>query len=330
MTPALTAWLFCAAFCQPDAAKETAPPPAVVSEAIKLETAAGPLYGTIDLPSGKGPFPVVVMIAGSGPTDRDGNQPRLKTDNLKMLGQALAARGIAVVRYDRRGIGKSAKTAPKEADLRLEFLADDVVGWISLLRRDPRFKHVGVVGHSEGALVGLLAAKRADADAYVSLAGAGWKAGTVLRQQLTKNLPDELQRKAWPIIDALEAGRTVADLPNELAPLFRPSVQPYLISYMKYDPAEELASLKCPVLIVQGTTDVQETVEGARRLAAARKGSELCLIEGMCHTLKHATTQAEQMKAYFDPTVPVMPEVVDAVAKFLSEMLAPGKEHRGR
>lgn len=321
-------WMLGAAICLAGQQKQNSASPEVGSVPIRLETAVGPLYGTVDLAAGRGPFPVVVMIAGSGPTDRDGNQPWLRTDNLKMLGRELAGRGIAVLRYDRRGVGQSAKTAPKEAELRFEFLADDVVGWIQLLRKDSRFKRVGVVGHSEGALVGLLAAKRAGADAYVSLNGAGYKAGTALRAQLDKNLSDTLRKKAEPIIDSLEAGRTVPEVPKELMALFRPTVQPYLISYMKFDPALEMATLKCPALIVQGTTDVQETVAGARRLAAAKKGSELRLIEGMCHTLKHATTPAEQTAAYFDPTVPVMPELVDAVAGFLGSTMPAGSTHR--
>jgi fermentation-respiration switch protein FrsA (DUF1100 family) len=111
---------------------------------IQLETKTGKLNGTLDLPAGAGPFPVVIIIAGSGPTDRDGNQPRLKNDCLKQLGQALAAKGIAALRYDRRGIGKSAAAQPKEDDLRFDMLAADVVAWIKLLRSDRRFQGVGI------------------------------------------------------------------------------------------------------------------------------------------------------------------------------------------
>jgi pimeloyl-ACP methyl ester carboxylesterase len=288
---------------------------------IQLAIKPGTLYGVIDLPAGDGPFPIVVSIAGSGPTDRDGNQPRMKNDSLKLLGQKLAAKGIAVLRYDRRGIGQSRKTAPKEEDLTIDLLADDVVEWIKLLRKDKRFSRIGIVGHSEGALVGTLAARRAPADAFVSLAGVGRKIHVVLAEQLAKNLPADLKQKSDTIIDELVAGRRVAEIPKELTSLFRPSVQPFLISKFKYDPAQELAKLKMPVLIVQGTTDLQSRVEDAKALAEARKDAKLLLIEGMNHTLRKASTQAEQTKAYFDPSLPLAPGLADDIATFLQQAL---------
>jgi pimeloyl-ACP methyl ester carboxylesterase len=284
---------------------------------VQIETSTGTLHGGIDLPSGKGPFPVVVAVAGSGPTDRDGNQPNAKNDGLKMLGKALASQGIAVLRYDRRGIGQSKMPTLKEEDLRFDMLTDDVAAWIRLLRKDKRFRHVGILGHSEGALVGLLAAKRERVDAYVSLAGAGRKAPEILRKQLGKNVPPALQDQALPILAELEAGHTVAKIPHELAALFRPSVQPYLISYFKYDPAVELSDLKAPALIVQGTTDLQETVEDAKRLASTSKNARLLIVEEMNHTLKHAFTLPQQHAAYFDPSVPLAKGLAEDVAKFL-------------
>src|SRR5262245_19817269 len=210
-----------------DDPKNPSPPASKITAApIQLDINVGTLYGDIDLPAGAGPFPVVVSIAGSGPTDRDGNQPRIKNDSLKLLGRAFAAQGIAVLRYDRRGIGQSRKTAPKEEDLTIDMLVDDVVEWIKLLRKDKRFSGVGIVGHSEGALVGTLAARRAPADAFVSVAGVGRKVHTVLREQLAKNLPANLKDQSDKVIDELVAGRTVADPPKELASLVRPTVQP--------------------------------------------------------------------------------------------------------
>jgi pimeloyl-ACP methyl ester carboxylesterase len=289
---------------------------------VQLDTTAGRLDGTLDLPAGVGPFPVVILIAGSGPTDRDGNQPRLKNDSLKQLGRGLAARGIAVLRYDRRGVGKSAAAQPTEKTLRFEMLVADAVGWIQLLRKDRRFSAVGVVGHSEGSLVGMLAAREGEADAFVALAGCGRPAAEVLRWQLARNLPAPLKAKCDGILDELAAGRTVAEPPKELWALFRPSVQPYLISYFRYDPSREIARLEVPVLIVQGTTDLQTPVEEAKRLAQAKRDARLCLIEGMNHVLKRAATAAEQRAAYADPAVPLAPGLVEAVSTFLSRALA--------
>ncbi len=302
------------------------PPPAqpdkLLHVPMELKTRTGTLSGTLDLPAGKGPFPVTLLIAGSGPTDRNGNQPPfLVNDSLKKLGEALAQRGIAVLRYDRRGVGASRLAQPGERDLRFDMLVEDAADWVKLLRADKRFTRVGVMGHSEGALVGLLATRRAQADAYVSLAGAGRRIPDILRQQLKKLRPD-LRDKSDKILDELAAGRTVADPPRELASLFRPSVQPYLISWFRYDPAREIAAVNVPVLIVQGTTDLQIAVEDARALAAAKKDARLVLVDGMNHVLRLARTQEEQNKSYFSTSQPLAPRLADEVAHFLHKSLA--------
>jgi pimeloyl-ACP methyl ester carboxylesterase len=305
-----------------DDQKNASPPESKITAVpIQLDIKAGTLYGIIDLPVGAGPFPVVVSIAGSGPTDRDGNQPCIKNDSLKHLGQALAAQGIAVLRYDRRGIGQSRQTAPKEEDLRIDLLADDAVEWVKLLGKDQRFSRIGIVGHSEGALVGTLAARRAPADAFVSVAGVGRRMHIVLREQLAKNLPAKLKEPSDKIIDELVAGRTVADPPKELASLFRLSVQPFLISKFKYDAAQELAKLEMPVLVVQGTTDLQTRVEDAKILAAAKKDVKLVIIEGMNHTMRKASTPLEQALAYYTSSLPLAPNLSEEIAMFLRQAL---------
>jgi uncharacterized protein len=302
------------------------PPPASsrAEAPIRLLTKTGDLHGTLDLPAGAGPFPVVVMLGGSGPTDRDGNQPGVKNDSLKMVGHGLAERGIAALRYDRRGIGQSRKACLNEEDLRFDLLADDAAAWVILLRKDQRFGKVGIVGHSEGSLVGMLAANRANADAFVSLAGTGRDAPSGLRSQLARNLPPaykELKEKSDQIIAELAAGRTVAEIPKLLESLFRPSVQPYLISYFKYDPAREIVALRVPVLIVQGTTDLQVLLEDAKLLATAKKDARWLEIKEMNHVLKHAATLDEQVATYSDPKAPLAPGLVEGIANFLSKAL---------
>jgi pimeloyl-ACP methyl ester carboxylesterase len=299
-----------------------APDSTKTGSSIQLHTPTGTLDGSLDLPAGAEPFPVVIMIAGSGPTDRDGNQKGMKNDSLKSLGLGLAGKGIAVLRYDRRAVGKSATAwTKKEADFRFDMLADDVVDWIKLLRKDKRFTKVGIIGHSEGALVGMLAAKQEKVDAYVSLAGAGRSLPTILREQLAKNLPKNLQEESDHIIDELIAGRTVENPPPALKALFRPGVQPFLISEFKHDPGKEIATLDAPTLIVQGTTDAQISVEDAKCLAAAKKDAKLVVIKGMNHVLRAATNNIiEQQFTYITPK-PIVPEVIDKIANFLKETL---------
>lgn len=284
---------------------------------ITLQTRTGSIFGTLTLPPTAPPFPVVLIIAGSGPTDRNGNAgPQVRSDAYKLLAAALAKDGIASVRYDKRGIGASAFAMPAETNLRFDAYVEDAVGWVKLLAADKRFSNVTIAGHSEGALIGTIAAQDAPVHALVLLEGAGRPAPTVLREQFKHNLPPLLGAKADAILTQLQAGHTVADTPPELASLFRPSVQPYLISWFKYDPAAELAKVRVPVTIVQGTGDIQVTMTDATALRKALPSAKLVVVEGMNLMLKyepdHSSMQAV-MKGYADPTLPVEPKVVNAV-----------------
>ncbi|MFM8179048.1 MAG: alpha/beta hydrolase, partial [Candidatus Kapaibacterium sp.] len=213
-----------------------------------------------------GPASVVALIiCGSGPTDRDGNTPFMKNNCMKMLADSLAASGIASLRYDKRGIAASKEAMGSEDALRFEDYIADAANWIVKLRSDKRFTRIAVIGHSEGSLIGMIAAHRARADMFVSLAGVSESADAVLRRQLI-SAPGGAADAAFPIIDSLASGKTVAAVPPRLAMLFRPSVQPYLISWFRYDPMKAIRDLQIPVLLVQGTTDLQVLEADARAL----------------------------------------------------------------
>jgi pimeloyl-ACP methyl ester carboxylesterase len=287
---------------------------------MTLVTPTGKLFGTLELPAAAGTVPVVLLISGSGPTDRDGNSPMLpgKNNSLKYLAGELLKLGVASLRYDKRAIGASAGAAVSEADLRFDNYVDDAVAWIAELRAQKRFSRIVVAGHSEGSLIGMIAAKRANADGFVSLDGAGRPAATVMREQIAKMAPamPEKAAQANHALDELAAGRTIPDASPTDA-LFRPSVQPYIISWLKYDPAREIAALKIPVAIVQGTADIQVTQVDSDALHYALPSSRYVLVEGMNHVLKHApdhSTDAALIAGYSDPSLPIEPAVVNVVA----------------
>ncbi|MEM1094321.1 MAG: alpha/beta hydrolase [Bacteroidota bacterium] len=287
---------------------------------VSLDTDDGTLHGTLLVPdNASAPMPVVLIIAGSGPTDRDGNTnaPTMKSANnsLKFVAEALAEAGIASLRYDKRGVAASMAAGLSEADLRFDRYAQDAALWLAMLNDDDRFSTVTVLGHSEGALVGLVAMDGQAADGYVSLAGPGRPARAVIDGQLGNQLPPNLMAQATDIMDAIERGEVVTDVPDVLQSLFRPSVQPYMTSWFAHDPAAKIGALSVPALIVQGTTDVQVPASDAELLHKAQPDAKLHMVEGMNHVLKDVSgTLQQQLPSYSNPDLPLhdglMPELV--------------------
>jgi len=282
---------------------------------ITLHTSTGDIYGTLTMPPTNDRVPVALIIAGSGPTDRDGNNPMMQNNSLKMLAMGLAENGIASLRYDKRGIAASKDAAKEEIDLRFENYVEDAKAWLDLLKQDKRFSEFVIVGHSEGSLIGMLAA--GSADKYVSLAGAGQSADIILKTQISAQ-PQQVQDMTFPIIDTLKAGHTVDSVSIMLYSLFRPSVQPYLISWFHYDPQEAISKLKIPVLIVQGTADLQISEDDAQRLASANPHAQLVIIQHMNHLFKIVGDDLqENLATYNNPSIPIAEEVVTSVVDFI-------------
>jgi len=285
---------------------------------IILKTETGNIYGTILLPI-ETTTSIALIIAGSGPTDRDGNNPQMINNSLKMLAEALFKEGIASLRYDKRGIGQSKDAGIAEENIRFENFIDDAVGWINLIKDDGKFSKIIVIGHSEGSLIGMIAANQGNADAYISVAGAGTSADKIIKEQL-KSQPQQVIDVTYPILDSLSNGEIVEDIPIYLFSLFRPSIQPYIISWMRYDPVLEIAKLNTQILIIQGTTDIQVTVVDAMMLSEANILSELQIIDGMNHIFKESVAdRQENISTYNNHEMPIMKELVETIVEFITE-----------
>jgi pimeloyl-ACP methyl ester carboxylesterase len=298
-------------------------PQFVRSEPITLATPSGALYGTLEMPKSPAPWPVALILAGSGATNRDGDTLSLggENDSLRLLAEGLAAQGIASVRFDKRGVAASTQATIKEADLRFETYINDAVLWGKKLQGDQRFSRLVIIGHSEGSLIGMVAARNLKAAAFVSLAGPGRTAGQVILEQVKPQLPPDLLKRSEEIIQTLNEGKTTEAVPEALNALFRPSVQPYLISWFHYDPVQEIVKLPMPVLIVQGTTDLQVSIQDARLLAKAKPTARLCIIEGMNHVLKTVSGDKEkQMRSYIDPALPVPSQLLVETGQFIKRL----------
>lgn len=280
-----------------------------------------PIEDSKELEDTKG-TPIGVIIAGSGPTDKNGNSIGMNGQNnsYKMLAEALAEQGIATIRYDKRGIGDNAGLAQQESDMRLEDFIEDVVSIVQFAHKDKRFSSVSLIGHSEGSLIGMAAAQKENVASFISLAGAGQSADKVLLEQLEGQLPAELLKEAKEIIAKLVAGQQVDEVSKDLASLFRPSVQPYLISWFAHDPAKLIAALQIPVLIANGTHDIQVGVADAQLLKDAKPDAKLLLVEGMNHVLKAAPADREgNIATYTDSSLPVVEELSATIVSFLKE-----------
>ena len=282
----------------------------------------GGLHGTLILTGNDSPAPVVLILAGSGPVDRDGNLPGRPNDSLKLLAHGLADRGIGSLRIDKRGVGESREVDLREEDLRFSTYVDDAISWLNVVAAYHNVSSIFILGHSEGSLVATLAVQKEKSVAgLVLLAGPGAPAAQIIARQLaaTKVAP-VLQAESKRISDSLVRGVAVQDVPPQLDALYRPSLQNYLMSWLPLDPVAELTRVTCPVLIVQGTTDVQITTDDAHRLQAAAPRASLVVIDGMNHVLKNAPEDRDlNLATYKDPHLPLASGLIPAITAFVHD-----------
>lgn len=298
--------------------------PVVLQRPISLDTGTGELFGTLLLPQSTKPVPVVLIIAGSGPTDRDGNNPDGgRNDSLRRLALMLASHNIASVRYDKRGVAASRAATPNEHDLSFDHYVADAVAWSQKLKADSRLGSLILLGHSEGALVASLAAEKSGAAAVISVAGTGRPVDQVLREQLRERLPPPLLQRSEQLLATLKAGNTDDNIPAELQVLFRPSVQPYLISLFRQDPATAFGQLHVPALIIQGRSDIQVGVQDAELLHKAKPDAELALIDGMNHVMRIVPDDIkQQLESYKNPDLPLASQLSDHILRFIGALPA--------
>ncbi|MBJ7879426.1 alpha/beta hydrolase [Gelidibacter salicanalis] len=258
---------------------------------------------------------LVIIIAGSGPTDRNGNQNFLKTNNLKKLAQELALNGIASFRYDKR-IVKQIKMKAVNPNIKFDDFVSDAITVVNYFKTQQEFKHLYIIGHSQGSLIGMLAAQEG-VDGFISLAGAGQSIDAVIVEQVQKTAPmfTEDTKRAFEV---LKSGRTTTDYPPALASIFDSSVQEFMMSWMRYDPAVVIKSLDIPILLINGTKDLQVSTAEAELLHNASKQAELKLIDHMNHVLFIITgDDQENAKSYNDPNGKIAEALVTSIVDFI-------------
>ena len=284
----------------------------------------GPLSGTL-LRSGGPTPPVVLIVPGSGPTDRDGNGPNgLKTDTYRMIAEGLQRHGISSVRIDKRGLFGSKSATDDPDKVSLDIYGEDVRSWISSILGTVDAPCVWLFGHSEGGLIAINhAVVSPDKICGLLLASVpGRPLGNVLRSQLAQNPANRpILDQADRVITELEAGRraAVADLHPALQVLFRPGVQGFWIDLFAFNAAEKLRAFDGPVLVLQGTRDVQVSLADMNALAPPGGTAKRLLLENANHILKEVASEDyfENLHTYTNPEIPLHPAVVDAIADFV-------------
>jgi pimeloyl-ACP methyl ester carboxylesterase len=283
----------------------------------------GPLKGTQLAPTAGAKAPAALILPGSGPTDRDGNNPLgVKGSTYRLLAEGLAAEGVTTVRMDKRGQFASGAAAADGNRVFIADLAADANAWAADLKTRTGAPCVWLIGHSEGALVAEVAGQTGkDLCGLVLISGAGERLSDTLRRQLKAGLPPgPLLDTSLKNITTLEAGGEVdaTGLPPGLQSLFAPQVQPFVRAVFAYDPPTLLKAYKGPVLILQGTTDLQVSTADAEKLKAAKPDATLVMLDGVNHVLKVAPVdRAANVATYADPSLPLAPGLARTLADFV-------------
>jgi pimeloyl-ACP methyl ester carboxylesterase len=271
--------------------------------------------GTLLNPIGIEKPNLVIIIAGSGPTDRDGNQNFLKGNSLKKLAQGLTSKNIATFRYDKR-IVKQIRKGNVDKNIMFDDFVVDAKSVVNHFKDLKTYNKIYIAGHSQGSLVGMLAAQDY-ADGFISLAGAGQAFDKVIIEQVEKTAPMFLE-DTKRVFKVLAEGKTTTDFPPALASIFNIDVQPFITNWMSYNPESEIKKLDMPILIINGTKDLQVTEAEANLLKAAAPNAQIKIIAKMNHVLVPIDGDTlENSKSYNEAARKLSPELLEAIIGFI-------------
>ena len=276
--------------------------------------------GTLLTPNDNDKPDLAIIIAGSGPTNRNGNQNFVKNNSLKKLALGLTENGIATFRYDKRIVKQILKNNV-DKDMMFDDFVTDASAVLDYFIKKNHYSNIYVIGHSQGSLVGMLSAQD-KADGFISLAGAGNNIGDVLIEQITNTAPifaEDTKR----VVNSLKEGKTTTDFPVALSSVFNADLQPFMMNWMSHNPTEILKTLQMPILIINGTKDLQVSVSEAEVLKeanseAANDKAKLVIIENMNHVLFEIEGgDLENSKSYNESFREISPLLIKSITDFI-------------
>lgn len=287
-------------------------------EEFDLKLGNGNLTGELSIPYAK-KSTLIVFIAGSGPTDRNGNSKATKSDCYRILSDSLLNYSFATLRLDKRSVGKSLFPNFSEADMSIDTLVRDVEIVVDSLIRSRRFSDIYILGHSEGSLIGILVCQRVkNIKGFISVSGAGIPADSIIMKQISSQ-PEVVKNIISAYLDTLRQGILLTNVPQSLYALFRPSVQPYMISWIKYNPSIEISRLNIPSLILQGSSDLQVSISDGELLNKSCSNSEFIVLNKTNHVLKLVESIEDNKKSYSDASFPLNIEIVKSINAFITK-----------
>lgn len=285
------------------------PPFPYATDEVSIPTKSGAvLAGTLSRPANmaKGQTPIVVMLSGSGLQDRD--ETLFEHKPFWVIADYLARCGIASLRFDDRGVGRS--TAGDTNKLTTRDFADDAADVISYLGTLSEFGKIGVLGHSEGASMAFMLGGKGKTDFIVSLAGGGVKGDSLLAAQVNR----VMQLSGQP---GHMSAREYASQPAVVQNV-------WLKAFVEYDPTSDLMNTVCPVFALNGTKDVQVVEEVNLKAIAstlqasksASKKNKTKSYDGLNHLFQHCTTGLPAEYGEIEETISV--EVLQDIAEWIN------------
>lgn len=275
------------------------------------------LKGTLFTPDVNKTQSLVILIAGSGPTNRSGNSVGNHNNSLLFLSQELQKNGIAAFSFDKRVVAQLIAGENAERELLFSRQVDDVRDIISYFKTSKKYKKIIIAGHSEGSLIGMIAAHN-NADGYISIAGAGRTIDEILIEQIVNQMPS-LKTELELSFNQLKEKKEITSKNPIIASLFRQDIQPFLKSWVDLNPQHEIKKLKIPVLILNGTKDLQIKESDADLLKLAKPDAKLVIIPNMNHIFKEILIDdAENIASYNNPKIPIMPELTSSIVEFVN------------
>lgn len=273
------------------------------------------IEGTLAFPDQNNKPDLAIIIGGSGPTDRNGNQNFLKNNALKKLAHALTENSIATFRYDKR-IVKQIRNHNVDPNIKFDHFIEDAIAVIDYFKATNAYNKIYVIGHSQGSLVGMIASKDR-ANGFISLAGAGQNIGDVLIDQVSRTAP-QFSEDTKTIVSNLKKGKMINDYPPALASVFKKDIQPFMMNWMQYEPTEIIKTLQIPILIINGSKDLQVGIDEANKLKEASPKAGLKIIDDMNHVLVPILgDDLENSKSYNEPNRKISGALTESITTFI-------------